>query len=122
MPHLICPKCKYQSEKDEEFCTKCGTMLEVVSSDSTSFCKTSGKELKAMDKGDNCSQSQRKKSSKWWWITPCLVFLVFGFRIYLREGLSVVIMAGCFLGLAVLILMIRDDLLGEGDKNDKKKK
>lgn len=42
MPSLICPRCKYQTERDESFCCKCGAELIYQKA----FCKFCGTELK----------------------------------------------------------------------------
>ena len=44
MSTLICPKCNYKTEGNEQLCCKCGTMLAVVPE--KAFCSSCGAELK----------------------------------------------------------------------------
>lgn len=44
MPTLICPKCKYKTEGNEQFCSKCGTKLGPLQG--KTFCSACGAELK----------------------------------------------------------------------------
>lgn len=44
MPSLVCPNCKYQTDENEQFCSKCGTRLQ--SDSEKTYCKSCGAELK----------------------------------------------------------------------------
>ena len=52
MSTLVCPKCNYKTEGNEQFCCKCGTMLAVVPE--KAFCTSCGAELKP--DAEFCSQ------------------------------------------------------------------
>ena len=52
MSTLICPKCSYKTDENEQFCCKCGTMLAVVPE--KAFCSSCGAELKS--DAEFCSQ------------------------------------------------------------------
>ena len=59
MLSLVCPKCKYKTEGDELFCSKCGTKL--VSLHNKSFCSSCGAELKP--EAEFCSQCGAKQET-----------------------------------------------------------
>ena len=60
MPSLVCPKCNYQTKKNEVFCSKCGTKLEHIKEQKKSNSR--GKELKPGD--DSSAQSDSKPKTK----------------------------------------------------------
>ena len=57
MPTLICPKCKYKTDGNEQFCCKCGAKL--VSLQDKTFCIACGSELKPG--AEFCSQCGAKQ-------------------------------------------------------------
>ena len=60
MPTLICPKCKYKTDENKQFCCKCGAKL--VSFQDKSFCSACGSELKPGE--DFCSQCGAKQDAQ----------------------------------------------------------
>lgn len=71
MSYIICPKCKYQSKGNEQFCSKCGTKLESVAV----FCRGCGRELNADDRF--CGKcGTRVKSNLWWIIAIVLIAII----------------------------------------------
>jgi uncharacterized membrane protein YvbJ len=60
MSTLICPKCNYKTEGNEQFCCKCGAMLAVVPE--KAFCSSCGAELKPGT--DFCSQCGAKQDAQ----------------------------------------------------------
>ena len=59
MSTLVCPKCNYKAEGNEQFCCKCGTMLAVVPE--KAFCSSCGAELKP--DAEFCSQCGTKRNA-----------------------------------------------------------
>ena len=44
MPSIVCPNCKYKTDENEQFCSKCGTRLQ--SDSEKTYCKSCSAELK----------------------------------------------------------------------------
>lgn len=63
MSTLICPKCKYKTDGNEQFCCKCGTKLQ--SDSEKTHCKSCGAELNEEDVFCGKCGKQIKSNSLW---------------------------------------------------------
>ena len=74
MSRMVCPNCNYQTTRDEQFCSKCGTRMKPVMKNA--YCRHCGR---ALNLGDQfCGQCGTPVTSQFWKILFIILGLIIG--------------------------------------------
>ena len=74
MSLFICPKCKYQTDKNDLFCCKCGTKMIPVQA--KVLCKACGQKLSNNDQF--CGRCGARQKPISWWVLVVILGVIVG--------------------------------------------